>query len=195
MISFFKKETKELKERKKLEKKLQKDAKVPLTSTSTNQLNVNLSNLMIDKVGNNELDHTKNASISSLIHKFEKAQQPSNHNQACAIPTTPPRSKTGVIRGMSKFYGLPDELRQHQQPSTDNKTPNDLSTAPKHGNSLLSDINGEFKLPNIIPMNEYLVRELIVNDYDSLCLNRTAEGLILCNGLDCLLPGLFPNNI
>ncbi len=87
--------------------------------------------------------------LSGSYDRTIKLWEPSYHNQACAIPTTPSRSKTGVIRGMSKFYGLSDELRQHQQPSTNNKTPNDLSTASKHGNSLLSDINGVFKLPNI----------------------------------------------
>jgi hypothetical protein len=185
MISFFKKETKELKERKRLEKKLQKDSKV-LSSSSSTQPNVNLSNLIVTaKTGDDQSDSIKNASISMLINKFENVQQPTMQ-VGLTTPTTPPRSKTGVIRGMSKFYGLPHDAN-HQDAT---KPVAKAETNAKYASLLLNDVNGEFKLPPIEPVDEYIVRELAVKDYDCLVLNRATDGSIICDGLYCLLPGL-----
>ena len=121
-MSLFKRENKEDKERKKLEKKLLKESKHQQQQQQNNN-NVNLSNINSNNNNNinintkrvnsldintsttnaNEMEDLDNTTtnIANLITKFEVSPNKDKNNGGSL--NAPPRPKKGILKGMSKF--------------------------------------------------------------------------------------------
>ena len=205
-MSLFKRENKEDKERKKLEKKLLKESK---QLQAQNNNNVNLSNINHNSNNNNkvnsldltttsEMDNTTatndlnntSTNIANLITKFEVS--PKDKQESL---NAPPRPKKGILKGMSKFTNsttiaspvinsklvsepIIQQKQQQQQQSSLNIDVNDLNLPDIKKSKDEQSIRELFLSSNLDKIN-------IIEKNSNYYIESTSQQV----NNDCLLPG------
>ena len=126
-MSFFKKETKEDKERKKLEKKLVKDISTSNNNNNNADISSSSSSSLLSNLNSNNNTNTKHSSYSKLLsstqlnesNELNEMSYPNNEsNSQPPLPASQPppilapKPKKGILKTMSKFGIGPTQPQQ-----------------------------------------------------------------------------------
>lgn len=142
MMSFFKKETKEDKERKKLEKKLHKEAKIQQQQQQQQSQIILNSNVNLSNINNSNNSKTNSLDLSDIDNAMHYASNNLNNNNGGGGNDTmsstsstianlitkfdstqsqlnaPPRPKKGILKGMTKFSSSTSSSSPPSTPSS-----------------------------------------------------------------------------